>query len=59
MKIADLIEKLTKFNPETEIEFVGITESSFGEYSEMCSEECIIREEDGFIQLIISGESLE
>jgi hypothetical protein len=59
MKVEDLIKELTKFNPETEIEFVGIIESGFGEYSEMCSEECLIRDEDGFIQLVISGESLD
>jgi hypothetical protein len=59
MKIKDLIEKLSEFNPETEVEFVGIVEYGFGEYVEMCSEECIIQEEDDYIQFIISGESLD
>ena len=59
MKIKDLIEKLSEFNPETEVEFVGIVEYGFGEYMEICSEECIIQEEDDYIQFIISGESLD
>ena len=56
MKVRDLIEKLKGFNPETEVEFAGIIEYGFGEYVECVSEECIIREEDDFIQLIVSGE---
>ena len=59
MKIKDLIEKLSEFNPETEVEFVGIVEYGFGEYVEMCSEECIIREGGDYIQFIISGESVD
>jgi hypothetical protein len=56
MKVRDLIEKLKGFNPETEVEFTGIVECGFGEYVECVSEECIIREEDDFLQLIVSGE---
>jgi hypothetical protein len=59
MKIRDLIEKLSEFNPETEVEFVGAVVYGFGEYMEICSEECIIQEEDDYIQFIISGESLD
>lgn len=58
MKINELIAELSKFNPDTEIEFVGITEYGFSEFHEICSEECLIREEDDFVQFIISGESL-
>ena len=58
MKVKDLIEKLKVFNPETEVEFVGIVECGFGEYVETCSEECIIREEDDFLQFVVSGEEL-
>lgn len=59
MKIKELIEKLNEFNPETEVEFVGFVEYGFREYMEVVSEECLIREEDDFVQFIISGESLD
>ena len=64
MKVRDLIEKLKGFNPESELEFVGlttteITEYGFGEQMEIVSEDCHIQEEDDFVQLIISGESLD
>ena len=57
MKIKDLILKLQEQDPESEIEFVGFVEYGFQEYMEVVSEECLIREEVGFVQLIISGES--
>ena len=59
MKIKDLIERLNEFNPETEVEFVGFVEYGFREYMEIVSEECHIQEDSGFVQLIISGESLD
>lgn len=59
MKIKDLILKLQEQDPESEIEFVGFVEYGFQEYMEIVSEECLIREEIGFVQLIISGESLK
>jgi len=59
MKIKDLIERLNEFNPESEIEFVGLVEYGYGEQMEIVSEECHIQEEDGFVQFIISGESLD
>ena len=59
MKIKDLILELQKQNPESEIEFVGFVEYGFQEYMEVVSEECLIREDGGFVQLIISGESLK
>jgi len=59
MKIKDLILKLQEQDPESEIEFVGFVEYGFQEYMEVVSEECLIREEIGFVQLIISGESLK
>ena len=59
MKIKDLILELQKQNPESEIEFVGLVEYGFQEYMEVVSEECLIREDCGFVQLIISGESLK
>lgn len=59
MKIKDLILKLQEQDPESEIEFVGFIEYGFQEYMEVVSEECLIREEIGFVQLIISGESLK
>ena len=59
MKVKDLILELQKENPESEIEFVGFIEYGFQEYMEVVSEECLIREEIGFVQLIISGESLK
>lgn len=59
MKIKDLILKLQEQDLESEIEFVGFVEYGFQEYMEIVSEECLIREEIGFVQLIISGESLK
>lgn len=59
MKIKDLVLELQKQNPESEIEFVGLVEYGYGEQIEIVSEECHIQEEDGFVQLIISGESLD
>ena len=59
MKIKDLILKLQEQDPESEIEFVGFVEYGFQEYMEVISEECLIREDSGFVQLIISGESLK
>ena len=59
MQIKDLILELQKLDPESQIEFVSLTEYGFQEYMEVVSEECLIREEIGFVQLIISGESLK
>ena len=59
MKIKDLLLELQKQNPESEIEFVGFVEYGFREYMEIVSEECHIQEDGGFVQLIISGESLD
>ena len=59
MKIKDLILELQKQNPESELEFVGFVEYGFQEYMEIVSEECHIQEDSGFVQLIISGESLD
>ena len=59
MKIKDLILELQKQNPESEIEFVGFVEYGFREYMEIVSEECQIQGDGGFVQLIISGESLK
>ena len=59
MKIKDLILKLQEQDPESEIEFVGFVEYGFQEYMEIVTEECLLREEIGFVQLIISGESLK
>ena len=59
MKIKDLILKLQEQDPESEIEFVGLAEYGFQEYMEIVTEECLIREDSGFVQLIISGESLK
>ena len=59
MKIKDLILELQKQTPESELEFVGLVEYGFQEYMEVVSEECLIREDGGFVQLIISGESLK
>ena len=58
MKVKDLIERLKDFNPESELEFVGLTEYGFGEQMEVVSEDCHIQEEDDFVQLIIQGEGL-
>lgn len=57
MNVLDLIERLKQFDPESQIEFVSLTEYGFQEYMEVVSEECLIREEIGFVQLIISGEA--
>ena len=59
MNVLDLIERLKQLDPESQIEFVSLTEYGFQEYMEVVSEECLIREEIGFVQLIISGESLK
>ena len=59
MNVLELIEKLKQLDPESQIEFVSLTEYGFQEYMEVVSEECLIREEIGFVQLIISGESLK
>lgn len=59
MKIKDLILKLQEQDPESEIEFVGFVEYGFQEYMEIVTEDCLLREEIGFVQLIISGESLK
>lgn len=56
MKVRDLIERLKEFNPESELEFVGSVEFGFGETTECISEECILQEEDDFVQLIVHGE---
>ena len=56
MKVRDLIERLKDFNPESELEFVGLTEYGFGEQMEVGSEDCHIQEEGDFVQLIVSGE---
>lgn len=57
MNVLDLIERLKQLDPESQIEFVSLTEYGFQEYMEVVSEECLIREEIGFVQLIISGEA--
>ena len=57
MNVLELIEKLKQLDPESQIEFVSLTEYGFQEYMEVVSEECLIREEIGFVQLIISGEA--
>lgn len=57
MNVLDLIERLKQLDPESQIEFVSLTEYGFQEYMEVVSEECLIREEIGFVQLIISGET--
>ena len=57
MKVKDLIERLKDFNPESELEFVGLIEYGFGEQMEVITEDCHLQEEDDFVQLIISGES--
>lgn len=59
MKIKDLILKLQEQDPESEIEFVGFIEYGFQEYMEVVTEECLLREDGGSVQLIISGESLK
>ena len=59
MKVKDLILELQKQNPESEIEFVGFVEYGFQEYMEVVTEDCLIQEDSGFVQLIISGESLK
>ncbi len=57
MQIKDLILELQKQDPESQIEFVSLTEYGFQEYMEVISEECLIREDSGSVQLIISGEA--
>ena len=57
MNVLDLIERLKQLNPESQIEFVSLTEYGFQEYMEVVSEECLIREDSGSVQLIISGEA--
>lgn len=57
MNVLDLIERLKQLDPKSQIEFVSLTEYGFQEYMEVVSEECLIREEIGFVQLIISGEA--
>lgn len=57
MNVLDLIERLKQLDPESQIEFVSLTEYGFQEYMEAVSEECLIREDSGSVQLIISGEA--
>jgi hypothetical protein len=57
MNVLDLIERLKQLDPESQIEFVSLTEYGFQEYMEVVSEECLIREDSGSVQLIISGEA--
>ena len=57
MNVLDLIERLKQLNPESQIEFVSLTEYGFQEYMEVVSEECLIREEENLVQIIISGEA--
>lgn len=59
MKIKDLILKLQEQDPESEIQSVGLAEYGFQEIPKIVPEECFIREDNGFVQLIISGESLK
>ena len=59
MKVKDLIKRLKDLNPESELEFVGFAEYGYGEYMEVITEDCRIQEVDDFVQLIISGESLD
>ena len=59
MKVKDLILELQKQNPESEIEFVGFIEYGFQECMEVVTEDCLLREDSGSVQLIISGESLK
>lgn len=57
MNVLELIEKLKQLDPESQIEFVSLTEYGFQEYMEVVSEECLIREEENLVQIIISGEA--
>ena len=57
MNVLELIEKLKQLDPESQIEFVSLTEHGFQEYMEVVSEECLIREEENLVQIIISGEA--
>lgn len=57
MNVLDLIERLKQLDPESQIEFVSLTEYGFQEYMEVVSEECLIREEENLVQIIISGEA--
>lgn len=57
MNVLDLIERLKQFDPESQIEFVSLTEYGYGERMEVISEECHIQEEENLVQIIISGEA--
>lgn len=57
MNVLDLIERLKQLDPESQIEFVGLTEYGYGERMEVISEECHIQEEENLVQIIISGEA--
>jgi hypothetical protein len=56
MKVIDLIDRLKQLNPESQIEFVGLTEYGYGEEMEIITGECHIQEEENLVQIIISGE---
>ena len=57
MNVLELIEKLKQLDPESQIEFVSLTEYGYGERMEVISEECHIQEEENLVQIIISGEA--
>jgi hypothetical protein len=57
MNVLDLIERLKQLDPESQIEFVSLTEYGYGERMEVISEECHIQEEENLVQIIISGEA--
>ena len=57
MNVLELIERLKQFDPESQIEFVSLTEHGYGERMEVISEECHIQEEENLVQIIISGEA--
>lgn len=57
MKIKDLILELQKQNPEDKVEFVGLMDYGFGEAMSIASKECLIQEDGGLVQIIISGDS--
>jgi hypothetical protein len=56
MKVIDLIDRLKQLNPESQIEFVGLTEYGYGEQLEITTTECHIQEEGSLVQIVISGE---